>query len=193
MARTSIRGALRFLPATPARWKDVEALFGERGACAGCWCMWWRLTRTEFETNKGSRNKAAMKRLVESGSVPGILAYRDGKPVGWCSIGPREGYSALERSRVLKRIDDAPVWSIVCFFVCKGERRHGLTKELIRAAVKYAGSRGASIVEGYPISPKGSSYPDVYAYTGLASAFEDAGFFVAARPSPRRAIYRLAL
>jgi GNAT superfamily N-acetyltransferase len=113
--------------------------------------------------------------------------------VGWCSVGPRKDYSALERSRVLRRLDDAPVWSIVCFFVDRSERRRGLTKGLIRAAADFARGQGASIVEGYPMTASGGDYPDVFAYTGFASAFEEAGFTVAARPSARRAVCRRAL
>jgi GNAT superfamily N-acetyltransferase len=182
-----------FRPVTKGEWKDFTALFGPRGACAGCWCMWWRLTRTEFERGKGGKNRSAMKRIVDSGRVPGILAYHDGKAVGWCSAGPREDFAALERSRVLKRIDGASVWSIVCFFVDKAERRRGLTKELIGAAARYARTRGASLMEGYPVASAKENYPDVFAYTGFASAFEAAGFKVAARPSAKRAVYRLAL
>jgi len=113
---------VKFEPLTRENWDDFETLFGERGACGGCWCMWWRLKRFEFEKNKGKRNKEAMKNIVNSGEIPGLLAYSNGKTVGWCSIAPRERYPSLERSRVLKRIDDKPVWSVVCFFIDKRYR-----------------------------------------------------------------------
>ena len=86
---------LDFHPVTPERWSDFETLFGERGACGGCWCMWWRLKRSEFEKQKGEGNKRAMKKIITSGEVPGVLAYKDGQPVAWCSVGPREVFSAL--------------------------------------------------------------------------------------------------
>jgi GNAT superfamily N-acetyltransferase len=167
----------------------MVALFGERGACAGCWCMWWRGARADYNKNQGAGNKRRMKRLIDSGVVPGILAYSGGEPVGWCSVGPRESYDALGRSRVLKPIDDKPVWSIVCFFVAKGFRRKGLSVRLIKAAVKYARSRGAKIVEGYPVVPK-AGYPDAWAYPGFVSAFKSAGFSVAKRRSKARPIMR---
>lgn len=93
-------GELEFHPLTLDRWKDLEHLFGERGACGGCWCMWWRLRRSDFEQQKGKRNKAALKKIVKSGEVPGILAYAVDKPVAWCSIGPREIPASGKLTRV---------------------------------------------------------------------------------------------
>jgi GNAT superfamily N-acetyltransferase len=164
-------------------------LFGERGACAGCWCMWFRGTRADYKTNQGAGNKRRMKRLIDSGVVPGILAYASGRPVGWCSVGPRESYEALSRSRILKPIDDEPVWSIVCFFVAKPHRRTGLSVKLLKAAVKYARGRGVKVVEGYPVEPK-SGYPDAWAYPGFVSTFRRAGFTEALRRSKGRPIMR---
>jgi GNAT superfamily N-acetyltransferase len=192
MANAAGKGALRFQPATPSRWKDVEALFGERGACAGCWCMWWRLTRSEFAKGKGEGNRRAFRRIVERGDVPGILAYDGTRPVGWCAVAPREEYATLERARSLKRLDDQPVWSVTCFFVEKEWRRRGLSVRLLRAACDHARKRGARIVEGYPVDPR-KEYPAAWAWTGLRAAFEKAGFEEAARPSRTRAIMRRAL
>lgn len=176
---------------TPDRWGDLEALFGERGACGGCWCMWWRLKRSEFEKQKGDKNKAAFKAVVDSGGAPGILAYADGNPIGWCAIAPRETYSALERSRVLKPLDEKPVWSIVCLFIAKPYRRKGVSVELLKAAADYVRKRGGKIVEGYPIEPRAGAMPDAFAWTGLASAFRQTGFTECARRSPTRPIMRL--
>jgi GNAT superfamily N-acetyltransferase len=181
---------LTFRPLIPARWKDFEDLFGERGACGGCWCMYWRLPRQTFEAQKGAKNRLAMKRIVSSGNVPGILAYYDGKAVGWCSVAPRESFPALGRSRILKPLDDKPVWSVACLFVAKPYRRKGVTVGLLRAAADYVAARGGRIVEGYPVEPKTDSVPDVFAWTGLASAFRKAGFKECARRSDTRPIMR---
>jgi len=183
---------MEFHPLTPDRWKDLEELFGERGACAGCWCMWWRLKRSEFDKQKGAKNKAALKRMVKSGQVPGILGYSEGKPIGWCSVGPRETYCTLERSRVLKRIDDKPVWSVVCLFIPKPFRRKGVSVEMLKGAVEHAKRNGAEIVEGYPVQPKKGSWPDAFLYVGLPSAFKRAGFKEAHRASVARTIMRYA-
>src|SRR5882762_10280109 len=95
---------LSFHALTPPRWPDFEALFGERGACGGCWCMFWRRPRAEFVAGKGAGNKRAIRALVQKGHVPGVLAYAGAEPVGWCAIAPRACYPALARSRVLKAV-----------------------------------------------------------------------------------------
>ncbi len=182
-----------FHPVTPDRWGDLEALFGPRGACGGCWCMWWRLTRAEFDRQKGEGNRLAMKALVESGRVPGILAYAGGAPVGWCSVAPREEFGALARSRVLRPIDDQPVWSVVCFFIAKAYRRRGLTVALLRAAVDYAAAHGARVVEGYPTESKKADAPAAFLYMGTVSAFRKAGFVEVARGSSSRPIMRYTI
>lgn len=181
---------MEFHPLTPERWPDFEELFGEKGAYGGCWCMWWRLTRREFENQQGERNRQAMQDIVQSGRIPGILAYSDGKAIAWCSVAPREEYASLNRSRVLKRIDETPVWSIVCFFVAKGYRHHGIARKLIQAAVEYVGSQGGKVVEAYPTIPRSERVPPVSSFMGFPSMFEDAGFVECARPSPSKAIMR---
>jgi len=181
---------LEFHPLIPQRWADFEQLFGKRGACGGCWCLWWKLNRAEFNRQKGDGNREAQKALVESGTVPGILAYADGKPVGWCAVEPREVYSALARSRILKPLDDQPVWSVVCFFVEKNWRNKGVTVQLLRAAIGHVKKQGGKIVEGYPVEPKQDKMPPVFAYTGLASAFIKAGFVECERRSETRPIMR---
>ena len=180
-----------FHPLTPQRWPDLELLFGPRGACGGCWCMFYRLTHTEFEHLKGEGNRALLKDIVDSGEVAGILAYQDGEPVGWCSVAPRLDFSALERSRILKPVDDQPVWSVVCFFIERKHRRQGLMLGLLNAAVDYARQHGAEIVEGYPKDPEaGSVSADVFIFNGLLSAFRKAGFIEVARRSPTRPVMR---
>ncbi len=181
---------LEFHPLTPERWADLEKLFGKHGASGGCWCMWWRLSRSEFLKQRGEENKMALKRIVNSDEILGILAYTNGEPIGWCSVAPRESYPTLERSRVFKRIDDKPVWSIVCFFVAKQFRHKGVTVALLKAAIEHVKKRGGKIIEGYPVEPKKGHTPDPFAYTGLASAFRKAGFEEVLRRSETRPIMR---
>jgi len=131
--------------------------------------------------------------IVESGKVPGILAYSNGKPVAWCSVAPREDFPVLDRSPILKRVDDQPVWSIVCFFIAKKYRHQGLSSRMLSAAVEYAAGKGARIIEGYPITPKKDQAPDIYIFTGLESTFVKAGFVEVARRSKSRPIMRYSL
>jgi GNAT superfamily N-acetyltransferase len=177
-------------PVTSDRWDDLEKLFGPRGAVGGCWCMWWRIKRSEFEQAQGDGSRRAMRAIVQSGEIPGILAYSNGEPIAWCSVAPREAFPVLDRSPVLKRVDDRPVWSVVCFFLARPYRNQGLSTRMLQAAVDYAASQGATIVEGYPIEPKKTDAPDIYAFTGMASTFRKAGFVEVARRSPTRPIMR---
>jgi len=155
--------------------------------------MYWRLTRAEFERRKGAGNKDAFRTLVEAGSPPGVLAYDGDLAVGWCAVGPREAYPVLERSRVLKRVDGRPVWSITCFFTARPYRRRGVSVGLLRAAARHVASQGGRLVEGYPVEPRAAALPDAFAWTGLASAFRAAGFRECARRSRTRPIMRRAV
>ena len=155
--------------------------------------MWWLLPRAQWTAQKGAKNKAAFKKLVSSGVIPGILAYAGQEPVGWCAVRPREAYPGLERSRVLRRVDDKPVWSIVCLFVTRAHRRRGVSAGLLRAAAEFVKKRGGRIVEGYPVEPKTGQAPDAFVWTGLPGAFLKAGFKECARRSPSRPIMRREL
>lgn len=179
-----------FHPATPARWPDVERLFGERGACGGCWCMAWRLPRAAFNAGKGAANREALRTLVAADRTPGVLAYLGADPIGWCAVAPRSEYSVLSRSRTLAPVDEAPVWSISCLFVARPYRQQGLSAALLEAAAALAARQGARLVEGYPVEPGLKKMPDAFAWTGLPSAFRKAGFTEVARRSATRPIMR---
>jgi GNAT superfamily N-acetyltransferase len=154
--------------------------------------MWWKTTRPEFERGKGEGNREAMRRQVRAGVVPGLLAYDAEGPVGWCAVEPRSAYRRLARSRTLAPIDDEPVWSITCFFVARRARRTGLTQALLAAAAIHARRSGASVLEGYPVDPRGAT-ADAWLYTGLDSTFEREGFTEVARRSPTRPVVRKPL
>jgi GNAT superfamily N-acetyltransferase len=176
-------------PVTTDLWLDMQALFTTTPTW-GCWCMWWRTRRKDFNATGAAGHKAAMQEVIESGAVPGLLAYRAGAPVGWVSVGPRTDFAALENSRVLKRIDDLPVWSIVCFLAAKKERGKGIMADLIRAAVDYAVQNGAQIVEAYPRVFEEGKTTQECDYMGILSTFERLGFTEVARPSKWRAVVR---
>jgi len=184
-----IESELEFMPVTPDKWSHLEALFSERGVQNGCWCMYWRVKRKEFEQNYGDGNKNCLKEIVESGQVPGILAYHRENPVGWCAVAPREDFPVVLRSPTLKPVDELPAWAITCLFVTKSYRANGLTHLLIRAAVQYAKENGARIVEAYPVDVRAKSIEyDLYA--GLTTTFEKEGFVEVFRRSQRKSIMR---
>lgn len=185
---------LRFAPLTAERWADFEDLFGSRGACGGCWCMWSRLPRKAYEAGKGESNRRAMRRIVESGPPPGILAYDRDRAVGWCAFAPRAEYARFATSRSLAPVDDLPVWSVSCFFVRREYRRRGVTRALLEAAAAEARKRGAKILEGYPVEPKEWAVAATsFAWTGFPSPYLAAGFREVLRRTPNRPILRREL
>jgi GNAT superfamily N-acetyltransferase len=177
-------------PLTPDRWADFETLFGERGACGGCWCTFWRRPRSEFNANKGDGNRRFLLGIVTAGPPPGLLGYLVDEPVAWCAVAPRADYPSLARSRILQPVDDTPVWSVSCLFVHKDHRKKGLSVRMLKAAVEHVKEQGGVVVEGYPIEPKNDEVAPVFAWTGLASAFRAAGFTEVARRSDTRPIMR---
>ena len=154
--------------------------------------MTWRLTSKDYEANKGEGNKLKFHNLVKAGKPIGILAFSSNMPIGWCSVSPRESFPRLENSRLLKRIDSNPVWSVTCLFMRKDFRRSGLSSELINAACNNAFKQGAVTIEAYPILPKKNNMPDVFAWTGFANAYKSAGFETISQPSETRLIVRLS-
>lgn len=182
-----------FHPLTPDRWADLEVLFGPRGAVGGCWCMTMRIPRSTYEREKGDGNRRSFREIVHASPAPGVLAYADDGPVGWCAVGPREDFTVLSRSRILAPVDDTPVWSVTCFFIAREHRRRGLSVQLLRRAVSLAASQGATTVEGYPVDPRKPEVPTVFAHTGFVSTFRAAGFTEVARRSETRPIMRLTI
>jgi GNAT superfamily N-acetyltransferase len=180
-------------PLSPDLWPDFVQLLGPRGACAGCWCMFWKLPNKDFRELAYDGNRAAQKAIVVSGTVPGLLAYADGECVGWIAVEPRTEYPRLVRSRILQPIDDMPVWSVTCFFTRRDHRGQGVTLALLIAAIAHVRACGGKVVEGYPTEPKAGRMPAAFAYMGLASAFRKAGFKEVARRSATRPIFRYVI
>lgn len=162
-------------PLTAERWQDFERLFGSEGAHGGCWCMWWRSAEEQFKQQAGEGNRLAMKQLVESGKIPGFIAYINGEPVGWCSIGPRVDFPALYRYWHLDQTKEADTWSIVCFYIAEPYRRQGLMTDLLHYVLEYAVSQGAKIIEGFPYEVK-KELTEFHGYTGVDSTYRMLGF-----------------
>lgn len=186
--------SLTFEPLTEANWGKFSQLFGVKGACGNCWCMYPRLPNGEF--NKGKiqdGNKNAIHEIVLSGKPTGILAFYRDQPVGWCAFAPREDFSKLERSRVHKRIDDKSVWSIPCTFIDKKFRGKGVSVALLRGVIEYAKENGIKIIEAYPTIPTQDKLPDSFAWIGLYKSFERAGFQIVDTTSKSRPMVRYYL
>ena len=184
-------------PLTPARWKDLETLFSGPGGSQvrGCWCMYYRRSgRADVPagTTYGQFNKRCLKSLVDGGVVPGLIGYRDGEPVAWVSLGPREEYAKLERSPLMKPVDDKPVWSVVCFYTAKLARGQGLSAQMLAGAAAYARTQGARLLEAYPVD-KPARGADDNMWFGAKALYDRAGYTEVARRKPTRPIVRKAL
>jgi GNAT superfamily N-acetyltransferase len=164
-------------PATLERFDDVASLLAPRDETApACWCLTYRLTSSEFSALRGHERPAALRALCARETAPGVLAYIDGHPVGWCAFGPRGEMGRLRRSRTIPIVDDRPVWSIVCFVVRSGYRRRGVAQALLTGAIAYAKECGAQMLEAYPVDPGEHHISGTLAYVGTTRMFERAGF-----------------
>lgn len=182
---------LTFEPLTKTNWNKFVLLFGNKGACGNCWCMYYRLPKSDYQEGKtDDGNKDAMKELVWENKPTGVLAFYEGQAIAWCAFAPREDFIKLENSRVHKRIDDKAVWSIPCFFIDKNFRRHGVSVELLKGVIKYAREVGIKIIEAYPTTPTQEKLADSFAWIGLYKLFERAGFEIVDRTSQNRPMVR---
>jgi GNAT superfamily N-acetyltransferase len=193
-SRPDFIAGLTFEPLSKKNWNDFVRLFGERGACGNCWCQTDRIRKAEFNAGKkNGGNKMKMKNLVWNNRPTGILAFYNGVAVAWCALAPREDFIRLERSRVHKRIDDLPVWSITCFFIKKTFRMQGLSRIMLNAVIEHAGRNSISILEAYPLKPATGKLPDAFAWIGVYSSFEKAGFRIVDHTSKNRPTVRYYL
>jgi GNAT superfamily N-acetyltransferase len=200
---------LEVRPVTPDVWPDLLSFFGPSGAYSNCWCTWWRQTSPLFQSGcrgGGAGNRELMRRITEEGRVPGLLAYSGGEPVGWISVAPRREFGRVLRSPNLKPVPDQPaadvagagdvagaVWSIVCFWIPREQRRRGVAAALLDAAVAYAADQGAERVEAYPIDTRGARASSAEIFTGTLEMFQRAGFAEVRRRADKRPVVQRAL
>lgn len=166
--------AIEVVPATPDRWDDVVTVMGD--ADLGCWCQAPRGRVSSGRDAPPDTRRTALREQLAEEPPPGMLAYVEGEVAGWCGFGPRPLLPRLERSRTIPRIDDSPVWAILCFKVRVGFRRRGVARALLDGVVEYARRSGAPGVEAYPIDPEGERVDVSFGYVGVTSMFENAGF-----------------
>lgn len=172
-------------------WPTIVQLFGDKGACGGCWCMWPRVPRGGklWQESQGKPNRDNFRKLIRAGRVHGVLAFAGDEPVGWCSFGPRQDFPRLETVRALKRQSTHDTWSIVCFYILPRWRGCGVATRLLEAATARAFALGAREIEGYPVVPKKGRMPGVFAWTGVPALFERQGYDELDRPDASRPIF----
>ena len=164
-------------PVTPDRFEDFADVVNRTRRERHCWCLSHRLPGKEIDALGDGDREQAMRRLCEREHPPGVVTYCDDVPVGWCSIGPRAEITLLTRSRLIRPVDELPVWSIICVVVRPGHRRQGVTTRMLTDAVDYAAAQGAPAVEAYPVDPEGRMDLTM-AFVGTRAMFEKVGFEV---------------
>lgn len=183
-------------PLTRRDWPHIETLFGERGACGGCWCMLWRVPgpKTDWQARLGERNKRAFRKLVEAGRVRGCLAFAARVPVGWISVGPKLEFPYFERSRSIAASNDSRDWCVSCFYIPARWRGKGVASALLTVAVELAARKGARSIEGYPLVPKpGEKAPAAFAWTGVPALYEHCKFERTSNCAGKKVIFRRAI
>lgn len=184
MATGARAGELTIRPLTASRVDDVKAV--TRGTWgAQCWDLFPRFTATRQRalgiagpptTTAEARRRDALAKLARRRrNAPGLVAYLDGEPVGWISVGPRSDFGRVAASRATPAVDDLPVWVVPCITVRRGHRGRGIAVAMIRAAVAYAAERGAPAVEAY-VRAGGARVHDDFAFFGTEPLFRRAGF-----------------
>lgn len=159
------------------RFDDVSAILRPRAnADRACWCLTYRLAPAELATDVPDARADAMRDLCSHDPGPGLVAYLDDEPVGWCGLGPRGDFHRLTNSRTIQHVDEVPVWSVVCFIVKAGHRGQGIAGAMLDAAIAFARDNGAPVLEGYPLASEGGRVSGAFAFPGSTDLFERAGF-----------------
>ncbi|AYY14579.1 N-acetyltransferase [Actinobacteria bacterium YIM 96077] len=182
-------------PATADRWEDVAAVMGTRGDPSRCWCQYFMMRRKDWHASTvDTRREMLREQVCRQDVPPGVLAYTDGTPVGWCAIARKSSYPRLRRSPLAGSGDDDGVWSVTCFVVTVGHRRRGMTSALLQGAIDLARAHDARTIEAYAVDPSArTSVSAAELYFGPLSVYTSAGFTEVARPYPARPRMRLDL
>lgn len=182
-------GTMTSRPLTPERFPDMVEVFGERGVARNCFCMYWRTPKGGFEDNRDNLDRFAD--VARDERPPGLIGYVEDNPVGWVQVGPRHEFPTLDRSRLLRPVDDVETWSINCFVVRAGHRKRGVGAGLLAGAIQFAKDQGAAVIEAYPVDGPRSSSVDYF--TGTLSMFDEHGFVELIRRNDSRPIVRLTV
>lgn len=180
-------------PATGDRFDDAEHALTGGGDGRSCQCQWWMMPNVEFQKKSTNELRSLLKRELDAGPPPALIAYVDADAAGWVRVGPRIPQVRIGRTREIAEataqpLDDPSVWSVSCFVVRKEYRGLGLNAALLEAAIDLARRGGARVIEAYPIDTTVAKRSSNELFRGVLSVFLAAGFTESARPKPDRVI-----
>ncbi|TMG29464.1 MAG: GNAT family N-acetyltransferase [Chloroflexi bacterium] len=166
---------------TPERVADYldffdHSAFRDFPAWQSCYCMETHRDHTDEEWSErtGVDNRTDMQAMIRDGRVTALLAYVDGKPVGWCNYGETTRLSGVMMKLKLDAAEHSGVGSIACFVIAAPYRGHGVATKLLDAALERLKARGLRAVEAYPRRQEDSSAQANY--RGSLRMYENAGF-----------------
>ena len=184
--------------ATTPRWDDVQHALTGGGDGASCQCIWPVLSNKEWDATTKEQRTEMLRDEIDAGPPPGLIAYVDGEAAGWIRIGPRTAQARIPRTRIIaastgEPFDDASVWAVTCFVVRREHRGKGINLALLNAAVDYARSSGARLIEGYPVDTAGETMRTNDLFHGTLGTYLAAGFEKKTEMKPGRALVALDL
>ena len=177
----------------------MEQVLRTPGEPSECWCQFFRFTRDEFGDRSHEQNEADLRRLVEQGLRPGLVAYDGDDPVGWCAVAPLASLTRIATSPIFAQLrpaddDTTDRWAITCFVVRESARGRGLVDTLLQASLDFARDNGGAGLEGYPLdTAKAEEVTPDSLFGGTVTTFATAGFAHLADLGPDRAIMLRAL
>jgi GNAT superfamily N-acetyltransferase len=180
IARLESIGEITVEDVTPDRVGDYHEFFDHHAfrdypGWQSCYCMETHRTQTdeEWAVRTAADNRRDMTGLINEGRVTALLAYADGKPVGWCNYGETTRLNGVMHRFGLNSAEQQGVGSLACFVIAAPYRNHGVAARLLDAALERLRARDVKVAEAYPVKDSKSSQSN---YRGPLSMYLAAGF-----------------
>jgi len=180
IARLPSIGEITVHDVTPDRVGDYQSFFDHDAfrdfpGWQSCYCMETHRTQTdeEWAVRKAADNRGDMTKSIGKGDVTALLAYVDGRPVGWCNYGETTRLNGVMHRFGLNAAEQQGVGSLACFVIAAPYRQHGVASALLESALERLRARGVKTAEAYPVKELKSAQSN---YRGPLSMYLQAGF-----------------
>ena len=148
--------------------------FADNPRWSFCYCQFLYVdhAKIDWPARTAQANRAAACDRIRNQRMEGYIAYRAGKPVGWCNAAPRTMMDAFADE---PDPDASRIGQIACFVVAKPHRRSGVASSLLHAACAGLKARGFAIAEALSVAEASS---DAQNHFGPLRMYLAAGFHV---------------